>query len=359
VTAFRKVLVVLATLLLCTAALEWWARSRAAAARTGILANRPIPSLYPTMENPEEIFSEVTPDLLEWTPYEHFVMKANLQGRFFRTNSLGLRGPETTLEKPAGRYRIAVLGGSSAWGYGCSSDQTTVPGVLETLLREVRPGQDIEVLNAGQAGYVSGQELTYFHRLISRFEPDLVILFDGYNDVFSGFTNAAAGWPQNTLRLRSRYEARWPARLWSELQEVSALARMLSRMFPADPPGKRPAAQDIAEAYVHNAKAIARLAAPARVLVALQPNIATISKPLAAEEAEMLRLRSEVFGDYQSYVTQAYEQMASLARDAGLEYVDLQGSLGAEPELLFADECHFGDKAARRIATAIEEYLAK
>jgi lysophospholipase L1-like esterase len=51
--------------------------------------------------------------------------------------------------------------------------------------------------------------------------------------------------------------------------------------------------------------------------------------------------------------------MASLARDAGLEYVDLQGSLGAEPELLFADECHFGDKAARRIATAIEEYLAK
>jgi lysophospholipase L1-like esterase len=283
-------------------------------------------------------------------------MKPNLEGRFFRTNSLGLRGAETTVQKPAGRYRIAVLGGSAAWGYGSSSDRTTVPGSLEILLRESNPGQDIEVLNAGQAGYVSGQEVTYFHHVISRFEPDLVILFDGYNDVFSGFTNPVAGWPQNALRLRSRYEASWPVRFWANLQEASALARMISQALPAAPPNTRPEPRAIAQAYVHNAKAIARLAAPARVLVALQPNIATISKRLAAEEAEMLRLRSEVFLDFQSRVTEAYQLMTSLAGEAGLECIDLQDSLGTEPELLFADECHFGDTAARRIAAALARH---
>jgi hypothetical protein len=121
-------------------------------AAKGILTEGPVLALYPTVEHPEEIFSSVTQDDLQWSPYEHWVIRPNLRSRFFRTNSLGFRGPETTVQKPDGRFRIVVLGGSSAWGFGSTADERTIPGRLEALLRAKYPGRDIEVVNAGQIG---------------------------------------------------------------------------------------------------------------------------------------------------------------------------------------------------------------
>src|SRR2546425_1933166 len=72
----------------------------------GILTRWPVLKLYPTVERPEEIFSTVTLDSLQWSPYEHWVTRPNLRSRFFRTDALGFRGPEATVQKPSGRFRI-------------------------------------------------------------------------------------------------------------------------------------------------------------------------------------------------------------------------------------------------------------
>jgi hypothetical protein len=40
---------------------------------------------------------------------------------------------------------------------------------------------------------------------------------------------------------------------------------------------------------------------------------------------------------------------------AGLPVINLELALGTAPRLMFADECHFGDEAAERIAIKIAE----
>jgi hypothetical protein len=93
------------------------------------------------------------------------------------------------------------------------------------------------------------------------------------------------------------------------------------------------------------------------VWVALQPVLATVEKPLAREEQAVLeRQESEIEG-YSKRLKDAYAAMEEEVRTGGISFIDLQGALGDKPELLFADECHFGDEAAGRIAKAIADAL--
>ena len=98
----------------------------------------------------------------------------------FRSNSMGFRSPEIG-EKRA--FRVVVAGGSVVWGTGASSNEATFPGLMRKVLKQ-EYGQDVEVINAGMGAYFSFAELTLVtHRLVY-LDPDLVIFFNGYNDVF-------------------------------------------------------------------------------------------------------------------------------------------------------------------------------
>ena len=54
----------------------------------------------------------------------------------YRVNAEGLRGEETTVEKPAGVRRVAVLGDSIAFGYWVA-DEDGFPRQLEAMLNPV------------------------------------------------------------------------------------------------------------------------------------------------------------------------------------------------------------------------------
>jgi lysophospholipase L1-like esterase len=110
---------------------------------------------------------------------------------------------------------------------------------------------------------------------------------------------------------------------------------------------------ETAESYARNVAALARLAAPAPVWVALQPVVATMRKPLAAEEQQTLAEKEQTVAGYAARVRATYRLMAERVRAAGLPLIDLNDALGAEPQLMFADECHFGDEAADRLARGV------
>ena len=100
-------------------------------------------------------------------------------------NSLGFRGNEFFKIKPDMTYRIFMLGGSPMFGYGASSDETTIPGYMQEFLNEEDFGFDIEVINSGIQAADSSKELKLLKQRLVTFSPDLVIMYDGWNDLRS------------------------------------------------------------------------------------------------------------------------------------------------------------------------------
>ncbi|MDP9177004.1 MAG: GDSL-type esterase/lipase family protein [Gemmatimonadota bacterium] len=98
------------------------------------------------------------------------------------TNSHGLRGPETTYEKPRDTYRILMLGDSFAEGYAVDLDSTSAR-VQERLLNALGD-RHYEVINGGTRGYSTDQELLFFDTEGRRYNPDLTILLFYVNDVW-------------------------------------------------------------------------------------------------------------------------------------------------------------------------------
>jgi hypothetical protein len=121
-------------------------------------------------------------------------LAANYDGWFAgvpaRINSLGFRDTrEYSLTKPAGTFRIMVLGDSVTFGHGALYE-TTYPYLLEQRLREWRPDVKWEVWNLGVPGYNTAQELAYLNEIGERYAPDLVIVGFFSND-FTGFEPVA------------------------------------------------------------------------------------------------------------------------------------------------------------------------
>ena len=100
-------------------------------------------------------------------------------------NSLGFRGDEFSKIKPDKTYRIFMLGGSPMFGYGATSDEATIPGFTQKKIDEKDFGFDIEVINSGSQAADSNKELKLVEERLIPFSPDLIIIYDGWNDLRS------------------------------------------------------------------------------------------------------------------------------------------------------------------------------
>ena len=98
-------------------------------------------------------------------------------------NSLGFRGDEFSEIKPSNTYRIFMVGGSTMFGAGATSDNATIPGYLQYDLNGKDFGFDIEVINSGIQGADSNTELKSIKQKLVRLSPDLLIIYDGWNDM--------------------------------------------------------------------------------------------------------------------------------------------------------------------------------
>ena len=94
------------------------------------------------------------------------------------------RGPSTIDD---GSYRIFMLGGSAAVGLVTTSDELTIPALLEKKLRD--SGLDARVVNAGVAGSSTYDERYRMDRYVEEWDPDMVIMYDGVNELtYQGVT---------------------------------------------------------------------------------------------------------------------------------------------------------------------------
>ncbi|HXY69170.1 MAG TPA: SGNH/GDSL hydrolase family protein [Gemmatimonadales bacterium] len=146
-------------------------------------------------------------------------------------NAEGFRGPEVAVPKPAGTYRVVLLGESSTHGWYVS-DSETIDAYLRGILAARRPDLRTEVVNLAYDGYDAYQ---MWQRLLddgTKFQPDLVIVNAGVNDVrnakYRGLRDPDPRtliWEGDLVRLRQEQAAGGPS-LKTRLKHLLYLARL-------------------------------------------------------------------------------------------------------------------------------------
>lgn len=94
-------------------------------------------------------------------------------------NGLGIRGPATTLEKPAGTRRVLTIGDSYTYGIGVEEEET-FSRRLEAMLR-ARVGK-VEVVNGGTPSFNAYQIATWLETRGMGFAPEVVVYAAYFND---------------------------------------------------------------------------------------------------------------------------------------------------------------------------------
>lgn len=120
-------------------------------------------------------------DNLKWRNSPYLYLEPNQHYKTIDINSHGFRGNDITQEKPLDVYRIFVIGGSTTFGVGSTSNSNTIPGYLQNYFNSV-PEINVEVINAGIPKAFSYSEINFVKRTILEYEPDLLIFYDGWND---------------------------------------------------------------------------------------------------------------------------------------------------------------------------------
>lgn len=122
----------------------------------------------------------------------------NIDENGFRTHSAGL-------DNSTNAKTIGFFGGSSMWGTG-SDDDNTIPALFDRITK------DYNVRSFADLGWVSRQNVAQLINLVNQHQgPDLVVFYDGYNDVRilcnPAFTESLNGTAREG-RLRSILELR-------------------------------------------------------------------------------------------------------------------------------------------------------
>lgn len=106
-----------------------------------------------------------------------------LSGRnHFATNNLGFRGEDLIQPKPAGEFRIFLVGGST---FECFylDDRDEIGRVVQGVLPPAPGGRTAKVYNVGLSGAASDDHIAMISQRLVHLEPDLIVVFAGINDL--------------------------------------------------------------------------------------------------------------------------------------------------------------------------------
>jgi hypothetical protein len=291
-----------------------------------------------------------------------------------RVNRLGYRGPVPAVPK-RDEFRVFVLGGSTVF-----LGKPALPELLQDRLRE-RGFDRVHVYNWGAVAASSGMEVARLAFEIGDFQPDLVVQYDGGNDVSTPFLyDPRPGYPLNFVvternpLLRSDL-ATYPT--WTLFAYGSNLARIL---FPSFFTGRFLELDDlrreqgygtaawedqIARIYVANLVRSARIAGGFGALYMgfFQPLIQF--KPSLSDDEKRVKdllidyLTNHRAAEFDAHANRMRERV--LARVAALggipKVVDLSGIFAPTTESIYTDFIHVNRAGNERIATAVAESL--
>jgi len=267
-------------------------------------------------------------------------------------NRDGFRARE--LETYRDGFLIEFLGGSACLGVG-DHPGSTVAERLQYALDRRRLAR-AQVLNLCQGGATSAQELAIFIQYGLPLEPQVVLSFDGANDLLHPRpvgTDDAPNLPYRDREMRAGFDGH------HSLLSHLALFRMAGRIAkrrredPAKSAAVPPEAIIASYEYVLGITHGLAQSSGAYYAVLLQPTL-HYRKPWSTEERRMWNDRDP---DYGAQVSEAARNVYAAADDAlmrwaagsGTRLFDLTGAFENTSDTVYSDSVHFTGERGNRV----------
>ncbi len=282
-------------------------------------------------------------------------------GEFVNVDRSGVR--RTPPSKCSGNaYRVVFLGGSAAWGWG-APDWGTIPSYLQ---REIASLTDrpVCVTNLAEDGYVSTQGLVALVRHIQEGStPDLVISYDGVNDVISAAQTGRAGTHVDRARIAERVEdSRNPLLAWLSERRLcqfvySWITPDQQRLSKTSMAFDSNLVADVLSVYLQNLVITKSLALSQGFDVAYvwQPHILAGQKELTVEED---RMQQQVADPLRTLYEEAYRRACQRASNGEEALYCAASAFDGESEQIWIDEWgHVTPKGNEIVARLIFSYV--
>lgn len=131
---------------------------------------------------------------------------APLDGAMITIDEQGLRQTPGAACSPEA-YTVFTFGGSTLWGQG-APDWGAIPAYLQQGLQTAGKNP-VCVVNFGELAFASTQSLIQLiTRLQADHRPDLVLFYEGINDVLAAYQSGQAGAHLNLQSIAEKYERR-------------------------------------------------------------------------------------------------------------------------------------------------------
>ena len=235
--------------------------------------------------------------------YHDYVIwrRSSFSGQFININRDGIRltpGAECS----ANSYKVFAFGGSTMWGTG-SPDWATIPAYLQADLNALKHGP-VCVMNFGESAYVSMQGMIALEEQLQLGNvPDLVIFYDGVNDVYAAYQSGRPthqNFNDIAAKLHNGRSSSSSFVAWIESSNLFQLYKRLVTELRKEPPKElvtyktmgvdtATLSDAVVQKYLRNYQIVDALARKYGFKFAFfwQPVISIGDKPLTSEEQDM------------------------------------------------------------------------
>jgi lysophospholipase L1-like esterase len=265
------------------------------------------------------------------------------EGQDIVINDLGLRTAPPT-PKRSGEWRIAITGGSVAFGWRMR-DADTIAVQVQEMLR-ARGLSNVTVYNFGIDSAVVAEELNLLKQFRKIYDIDQVIFLTGTNDVTLNYMRVASppdGFGGLTAGINAFELLKVVGRLSASHASPDLLQRLDNELLPDV--ARRNSLLDgliAADEYCRTSKLLCD--------VVLQPELLKRKTPIGPEIRLAQTLR-EVYPRYDELFTAMYRT----AMSAGLPVHDSSDVFDQSAEPYFIDVTHLNEAGNRRLAAKVTE----
>ena len=307
---------------------------------------------YEGSDWPRQYFRELDiAGRMRWESYTYW-SRAPFEGQYINIDERGRRRTWNPVAGDDGRS-VWVFGGSTVWGIGTRDDHT-LPSELSRLLAD--EGFPVRVTNFGESGFVGTQEvLTLLLELQRGARPDVVVFYDGVNDVYAALLEGVAGIPMNEVNRRREFGLGqdWGTLFRASVHRLEGLRRLAAilRGRPA-PVRSVTLAADVVSHYESNARSVRALAEAYDfdVLFFWQPTVFT-KRRVTDFERRTRDSRMRVHRDLQLEANRLIEGSEQLG--SASYFVNLTHALDGVEEPIYIDFCHLSEQGNRLAAQAL------